>query len=535
MHVLFASGIDGFCHRYAVLHWVEQLATQGIQGTVRAHVDPRLAADLATHDLLVLYRVPFSAWIAHLLGAARALGRATMFAVDDLIVSSTMADPAPLRRRTAEERAAWHDGVRRYRETMRACDVFLGTTPPLVEVARVAGKPAYLHRCGLGIGELRQATRARAAAGVRSARRPGAPRLGYFSGTPTHDDDFATVAPVLLELLEHRTDLELAIGGTLTRDARFARFDRRVRLHAWVPWTALPTLIAATDVNLAPLEWQDPFVAAKGAVKYLEAAAVGVPTVASPTEAFRHAIIHGETGMLAADASEWRAALVALLDDRARAARLGAAARVDVEARFTPVTQGRALAAIVREVVGRASHEASRKAPGPLDEPALARAFAGEVARAAREPSALPDLVAPDVRTTTPPLGDATVLSQEFDATLAGLIRVDVHGVTFGQRLDHVVALRVRRADGTAIADETCPAQLVPDRDWLAVEFPAEPDSAGRRYSIELEAKGTGTGNALSFGTTAPDARRPPYTLAGIAGDAALALRTFATGNGLGA
>ena len=27
MRVLFASGIDGFCHRYAVLHWAEQLAT----------------------------------------------------------------------------------------------------------------------------------------------------------------------------------------------------------------------------------------------------------------------------------------------------------------------------------------------------------------------------------------------------------------------------------------------------------------------------------------------------------------------------
>ncbi len=82
MRVLFASGIDGFCHRYAVLHWAEQLATQAIASTVRAHTDPRLAADLATHDVLVLYRVPDGAWVRHLLAHARALGVATVFAVD---------------------------------------------------------------------------------------------------------------------------------------------------------------------------------------------------------------------------------------------------------------------------------------------------------------------------------------------------------------------------------------------------------------------------------------------------------------------
>ena len=70
MRVLFASGIDGFCHRYAVLHWAEQLATQAVASTVRAHTDPRLAADLATHDVLVLYRVPDGVWVRHLLARA---------------------------------------------------------------------------------------------------------------------------------------------------------------------------------------------------------------------------------------------------------------------------------------------------------------------------------------------------------------------------------------------------------------------------------------------------------------------------------
>ena len=104
MRVLFASGIDGFCHRYAVLHWAEQLATQAVASTMRAHTDPRLAADLATHDVFVLYRVPAGAWIDHLLARARALGRPTVFAVDDLIFDAALADPPPVRRMDAAER-----------------------------------------------------------------------------------------------------------------------------------------------------------------------------------------------------------------------------------------------------------------------------------------------------------------------------------------------------------------------------------------------------------------------------------------------
>src|SRR6185295_1455560 len=109
---------DEFCHRYGPLHWAEQLATRGIASTVRAHSDGRLAADLADHDVLVLYRVPWSPWIAYLREHARALGRPVVFAVDDLIVSPEITDVPSLRHATAAERALWNDGVARYRRTL---------------------------------------------------------------------------------------------------------------------------------------------------------------------------------------------------------------------------------------------------------------------------------------------------------------------------------------------------------------------------------------------------------------------------------
>ena len=154
MRVLFASGIDGFCHRYAVLHWAEQLATQGIASTAWADTDPRLATALAAHDVLVLYRVPDAPWIQHLLARATALGRPIVFAIDDLIIVPELTEVPPLRGRGEDEHRLWHDGVQRYRRTLEASDALLATTEPIAAVGRALGIPTHLQRCGVSSAEL---------------------------------------------------------------------------------------------------------------------------------------------------------------------------------------------------------------------------------------------------------------------------------------------------------------------------------------------------------------------------------------------
>jgi glycosyltransferase involved in cell wall biosynthesis len=532
MHVLFASGIDGFCHRYAVLHWAEQLATRGIAATVRAHLDPRLAGDLVDHDLLVLYRVPSSPWIARLIEWAHARGRPTVFAIDDLIFDPDVPEPPLLGTRSDDDRRAWHEGVRRYRTTLLACRVFLGTTPALCAHARAAGKSVHLHRAGLGAVELALGARARArdAGGARLFR------LGYFSGTPTHDDDFATIAPVIADLLERHPGVELLVGGEVTLAPVLARFGARILRLPLVPWAELPTVLASVDVNLAPLAWEHPFVAAKGAIKYLEAAAVGVPTVASPTEAFRDAITDGANGVLAADAAAWHEALTTLITDPARAGRLGAAAREDVGRRFDPVTQGEALASMLHHCLERKGPAGGvGTAPAPADELTIARSFPEGLARTAREPHALPDVATPAAIETTMPLADRMLLAQAFVPRRRGLLRVDVHTITYGQTLDHELEIRLRRDDGLVVASERMPAALVPNGDWLALAVPTQDDSAGRTYTLELEARGTGPGNALSFGVAARADDWRPFVLDGAAGTGTLAIRTFAAADTRGA
>jgi len=515
MRVLFASGIDGFCHRYGPLHWMEQLATQGIASTTWAHVDPRLATDLETHDVLVLYRVPDGPWIRHLLARAAALGRPTVFAVDDLIVVPELTDVPPLRGRSDDERRLWHDGVARYRRTLEACDAFLATTEPIAAVGRALGRPTHLQRCGVSAVELALGAATRTAAAADLTRL----RLGYFSGTATHDDDFATIGPTLAEVLARHRAAELLVVGPVALPSALAGLAARIVRRPVVPWPELPALIASCTASLVPLEWHDPFVAAKGAVKYLEAASAAVPVIASPTDAFRDAIRDGVTGWLAADAGAFAQAVETVLAHPERAAHVGATARADLELRFAPAAQGRALAAFLSTVVAglRAPHPTSAADPA-LSERALVRTYPAAVARAAREPAGLPDHAAPAGATTTAPLGDETILVRRFPSRRDGLARVDVHTVTYGLPLDHVLHATVRREDGSTVVAVEIWAGGAPDRDWLAIDFAPERDSHGRTYTLELRARGTGPRNALSFGVRAA---------ASESGDA-LALRTFA-------
>lgn len=113
----------------------------------------------------------------------------------------------------------------------------------------------------------------------------------------------------------------------------------------FVPWQRLPDLLATFDVNLAPLEHGNPFCEAKSELKWVEAAAVGVPTVASPTAPFRSAIRHGETGFLASTTQEWVDALRLLATDPVRRQAVGAAAAEKLEADYDPKKLGAALVA----------------------------------------------------------------------------------------------------------------------------------------------------------------------------------------------
>jgi hypothetical protein len=183
--------------------------------------------------------------------------------------------------------------------------------------------------------------------------------IGYFSGTGSHNRDFTLVSPLLAELMGRYEHLWLHLSGHLEIGGSLLAYTDRIRRAPFVAWQELPSLVAQIDINIAPLELDNPFCQAKSEIKYTEAALVGVPTVASPTEAYRYAIHDGVDGFLAATPDEWRQALTQLIEQPALREQVGEAARRAVYAAYLPEQAGKVLIATLHTILQRHSPPAA--------------------------------------------------------------------------------------------------------------------------------------------------------------------------------
>lgn len=124
--------------------------------------------------------------------------------------------------------------------------------------------------------------------------------VGYFSGSPTHTNDFRLIEPELIRFLETHDNAMLKVVGDMSYSDEMRKLidGGRVKTTGKVGYLELLGLISEVDVNLAPLVVND-FTNCKSDLKFFEAAVVETITIASPTYAFKEAINDGENGFLA--------------------------------------------------------------------------------------------------------------------------------------------------------------------------------------------------------------------------------------------
>ncbi|MBB2205754.1 glycosyltransferase [Gluconacetobacter takamatsuzukensis] len=289
--------------------------------------------DMLWADLVVLWRVEYSGHVDTLIRMARARGALLAFDADDLVFEPELArtdlidgirsSPAPVAR---IERM--YDDMQR---TLQRCDLGIATTQALGDRMRpFTPLTAILPN----IHDQSTLKRSRHAARRRAATPPdGLVRIGYATGSRTHQRDFARVLPGLLAVMAQRPEVRLVLfrepggGRPLLLTEEFPTLHANAARIEWrdmVNLDALPDELARLDIAIAPLETGNPFCEAKSELKFFEAALAGVCTVASPTAPFRAAIRDGVTGLLADSDAEWAEALLRLVDDpplRARMAR----------------------------------------------------------------------------------------------------------------------------------------------------------------------------------------------------------------------
>lgn len=171
--------------------------------------------------------------------------------------------------------------------------------------------------------------------------------IGYFPGTATHQKDFLSIEKVLMELLEKNKNLHLKIVGPLQIENVPEKIKAQISKQKRVPYKKLMYTYADVDINLAPLEMNNDFCEGKSELKYFFAASVGIPTIASATDAFKHAIVNGKNGFLCKNDQDWEKYLHLLVEDEKLRREMGKAAFEQVWQEYTPENQAEELKKIL--------------------------------------------------------------------------------------------------------------------------------------------------------------------------------------------
>lgn len=330
------SGVRGDTRRYRSIHPYEQLRLAGVDCLLSHVTHPQLSSHIQRSAVVIFHRTTANPFILRLISEVQSRGGLAIQDVDDLVFdpgafrwidSPDFADPV--------RAALYQEDMRRNRAALQACQAVTASTEYLADLARAQDKPAWVHRNAFSLEMLALASTA------LQNKPPGGEKviIGYASGTPTHDRDFEHIRPALQTILRRFPQTELWLVGPLDPGPGWEGLPGRLRRFDFVPWRRLPELLVQFDINLAPLVLDNPFSQSKSEIKFMEAALLKVPTIASPTGAFRHAIRPDENGCLATTPQEWEESLAKLVAQPAFRRDLAECACREVHQRYHPYTR----------------------------------------------------------------------------------------------------------------------------------------------------------------------------------------------------
>ena len=309
-YILLIDGVENIipqCTRYRVLNKAEQLRKHGFEVKVVNLSDFQLSmAQNASH--IIIYRSPISPELLRLCHLAKEYGKPVFFDIDDLVFDTVYTDQLSYTQGlNSVEKGNYDAGVRNYGYMLENCDGAITSTNQLQEELKKYQSKVLLNR-NLASDELISIS----SQFIKDySQVSDIVKIGYFSGSISHNENFELIKPAIKQLLKKYSNVQLHIVGILDIPQDMKPFENQIVTHDYVDWDKLPALISEVDINLAPLV-DSIFNRAKSEIKWIEAALVKVPTVASKIGAFSDAIVDGETGLLATD-DQWFDKLEALV------------------------------------------------------------------------------------------------------------------------------------------------------------------------------------------------------------------------------
>jgi glycosyltransferase involved in cell wall biosynthesis len=338
--MLFVSGGVGDSARYRTTHVAEELEFNGFECSVAVQDNPRLVSYVNKFSVFIFHRTLYTKRVAMMIEEIKRQKKTIIFETDDLVY-----DPKYLKhmdyyqKMNSLERKLYDNGVGG--EILRDDYVKVATTTTkfLADKLQKEVKQVFIVPNKLSVEDVKNAQIATKSlknnVTARTTDREDVAvsmshsdtvdksqngklkvRLGYFSGTISHNKDFATITKALVRIMTKYDNVELLLVGPLDVENELVqKFGDRIKQLPYVERKKHFANIAKCDINLAPLEYDNPFCEAKSELKIFEAGIVNVPTVAVANQTYKDAIEDGVTGFVASSTDEWVDRLSKLIEN----------------------------------------------------------------------------------------------------------------------------------------------------------------------------------------------------------------------------
>lgn len=337
--VLFVGEEVSFASRYRVEHFREQLLLQGIASKF-VMVDEAKREQLDSYSAVIFYRCSKKEQIQKLVRKAKESQCAVFYDIDDLIFDYDKI--RFLHFLEGEEYRGFEKTTKEIHYCMDLCDGYITSTETLAEQIRAEfpKKPVVVNR---NCASMEMQVLSYDA--LRMKEHSDKLYIGYFSGSGTHDRDFALIEDVLLEVMDRYPNVYLKLVGVLSEN-RMKRMQNRIEKLGFMEWQKLPSVIAGVDISLMPLE-DSLFHCCKSENKWMEAAWVKVPSVMSRNRELEHVVENKKTGFLCSTKEEWTEALESLITRADLRRNMGEAAYEEVCRKYMTQNTGAAALSFV--------------------------------------------------------------------------------------------------------------------------------------------------------------------------------------------
>ncbi len=323
--ILFiASGVGDSAH-YRTHNVAEELRLHNFRASVTIVDNPNLLRLVDDFKIFIFHKTIFTKKIAKVIEKIKAQKKEIIFDTDDLNFDPNYIAQMDYYKNAGEaEKAQLAKGLGREILEDKYVKVTTTTTTYLAKILQEKNKKVFVVTNKISDIELEIANK------LWQTRKKEVKEdfvyLGYFSGTPSHNKDFATITDALLAVMRKYSNTKLILAGPLEQENGLNEFKNRIIVLPLVPRGEHYRNIQKADINLAPSE-SNPFYEAKSELKFFEAGALSVPTVAVRNETFSGAIEDGMTGFLAGNTLEWTEKLGQLIEDAASRKTMGERAR----------------------------------------------------------------------------------------------------------------------------------------------------------------------------------------------------------------